>query len=56
MAPLAGRRTRQVGKALLQLVLDVGCTQRGDVLVHDFICRTDQGGDRRVCKPHTQEI
>lgn len=31
--------TRQVSKALLQLLLDVGGTERDDVLVHDFICR-----------------
>lgn len=31
--------TRQVSKALLQLLLDVSGTERDDVLVHDFICR-----------------
>lgn len=30
--------TGQVSKALLQLVLDVGSTERDNVLVHDFIC------------------
>lgn len=29
--------TGQVGKALLQLLLDVSGTERDDVLVHDFI-------------------
>lgn len=29
--------TRQVSKALLQLVLDVGGAEWGDVVVHDFI-------------------
>lgn len=34
--------TRQVGKALLQLLLDVSGTERDDVLVHDFIWRKRQ--------------
>lgn len=52
-SPHAPRRpalTRQVSKALLQLVLDVGSTERGDVLVHDFICGESRQTDTPVTR------
>ena len=50
--------TRQISKALLQLVLDVRGAERGDVPVHDFICRESRQtalsfGGNRLTQPRT---